>query len=185
MREFPMHEDKLRDLKSMGSAGSRPGGAEPMLMRTLLTVLILFLFVAPTLAQEAPKFSESQFRRAAASLFADPLGPNAESDCKTVLTWSVESPDVEVTIGPAILDVLKQGKNQEESSLLCAFAAGQSLAQLKNKVKGGYAVEGGLKLLEVYSKIRARNPKYTNPGAENLKTAEKNGALAEILETKK
>ena len=154
-------------------------------MRTLLTVALLFLAVQPAFAQESPHFSESQFRRAAASLFADPLGPNAESDCKTILTWTVESPEVEVTIGPAILDLLKQGKNQEESSLLCAFAAGQSLAQLKNKVKGGYAVEGGTKLLEVYSKIRARNPKYTNQAAENLKTAKQNGTLAEVLESKK
>jgi len=151
-------------------------------MKYFLPLLLALICLTPLSSEERQEqFTLAQFRQAAGSLQNAPLGPNAKQYSKIVITSTVQSPTVEVTIGPPIMGIIDAGESQAEMSLLSSYAAGQALAQLDNKVKGGYPEEGGKRVIEVYRKIQAVKPNYTNPAVERLIQAEAQGQLKELL----
>ncbi|MCA9791765.1 MAG: hypothetical protein KC910_08215 [Candidatus Eremiobacteraeota bacterium] len=154
-------------------------------MRRFCMLCMVLFAIVPVLAEEAKEhFTEAEFRSAVRVLRAAPTGPKARAACQLIVVWVTESPNVEVTLGKAIVGIIDNGKNQEEMSLVAAFSAGQALAQLDNKKDSGFAEAGGREAIALYNQIRKSNPDYTNPAMESLVEAEKQGRLKEVLETK-
>lgn len=154
-------------------------------MRAIFIAMMALLLSMPTLAEEqAEHYTLAQFRQAAQSVIANPLGPNAKANCRTVVGWTVESPKVSVTIGPPILNIRNTGQTQAEMSLFCAYMAGQALTQLEHKVKGGYPEAGGEAVIAAYAKIQKAKPTYKNEAVDFLIQAKSQGRLAELLAPK-
>lgn len=151
-------------------------------MRLFSAIFVIAMVCLPLQAQEQKEqFTESQFRAAARSLFQDPTGPGSKEACKVIITWTTESLLVEVTIGPPVLGLMEKRNEDLEVRLICAFMAGQALAQRDHDVDSGYAEVGGQKVLEVYDKIRTQHSDYVNQGAKALKAADDEGRLEELL----
>lgn len=152
--------------------------------RTILLLMLLLLtpaFAQGPIEQEPPMYTEAQFREAAAQLRENPLGDKGEEASKTVITWTVQSELVDIVIGPPVMAIMEKGETQYEMALISAFAAGQAVAQLNAKQKGGFALEGGKEVIRVYQQISKQDPAYRNPAVEEMIEANKKGELGGLL----
>lgn len=155
-------------------------------MRTFITLLLLFSFSLPCLAQQREeKYTEQQFQTACSTFYRAPLGPKAKEALKVVTTWVIQSPKVSVQIGPPILNLVRDKESEEDMALVCAFMGGTAQAQLRNKTKGGFEVAGGKKVIAVYRKIQKAKPGYSNPAVEKMVEASKAGKLGAYLKPPK
>jgi hypothetical protein len=158
-----------------------------MFLRSLSAALVgCALLAAPVTAQTATRGPSTPEERKQALEYiqhfeADPLNPALKPEIQWIIQWTMQIPDVRVSLCP-ILDKLPKGNKKDGQTLFTAMVFAQTAFVLQNPDKQNddlaqfqAGVEG---VLRIYEFLLRNNPKDRQPYLDDLIQRREAGTLA-------
>lgn len=140
-----------------------------------LILLLTLLFVCPVGAEEP---SREQVLKSIARYKVDPLSPYGRELGRSLMAYSIDSPDVLIGISETVLPFMEEKLPEADvRSLISAYTIGNMEPQLKSKKKQDHPYEGVLLMLRVYRQMKLTDPQLNSPSLEHLAELESNGRL--------
>lgn len=153
----------------------RPIVAQPLLNPKFPSLVSGRLAAAPSTT-----VSEEEILQVIDSFFANPLPPGDR--LQKIIEFAGNSPKVDIVIDPVVAPWMdEQLPKLTGGVLLGSYIAGNLQAQLQSNQRQDNPVAGLVRVIEVYQKILAVNPKHTSPAVEKLMVLHQQGGLADYV----
>jgi hypothetical protein len=150
--------------------------------RSLAIVLALVIALAAGAPAEEPKeiITKDMIRKVIAIFREEPGSERGRGAASLIVRFAEESPEVEVSVSPAVLPWMKANPAPKYGDiLLAAFMAGTIRSELDRGVVKSDAVAGTEQVIETYQKLKKTNPTLRIPEVETFIQLQAQGKLKE------